>query len=534
MELRDYQTDAVTGIWDYFTEGNEGNPIVAMPTGTGKSLVIAGFLRRIFEHYPQQKVMMVTHVKELIEQNFEKLLLHWPTAPAGIYSAGLGRKEASPKIVFGGIGTVRNCPELFGKVDLLLIDECHLVSPKSNTSYRKFIDALLEVNPALKVIGFTATQYRLGLGPLVDGELFTDVCYDITNLTDFNRLVAQGYLAPLVPKRTGKALNIEGVKMHGGEFALGQLQDAVNREEITNGALSEAMELGYNRHHWLIFATGIEHAQNIGETLNTWGVPTGVIHSKIPASERKELLAAYERGELRALVNNNVLTTGFDSPWIDMLLILRPTASPGLWVQMLGRGTRPYPGKENCLVLDFARNTTRLGPINDPVMPRKKGKGGGVAPVRECPHCHTYNHASLRFCCECGVEFPLNVKFGVFAGTESIMKDDTPLVEVFDVSKVVYSRHLKQGAPDSILATYYCGLRRFKTYVCIEHQGGAKGLAYRWWKRHTTIEPPISVTGALTLTKHLAVPTQIRVWLNKKYPEILDYGFQENPLTETV
>lgn len=530
MKLRDYQEAAINSIWKYFSDGNTGNPIVAMPTGTGKSPVIGAFCKQVIERFPDQKIMMLTHVKELIEQNFEKLLLMWPTAPAGIFSAGLGRKETSPKIIFGGIGSVKNCPEAFGHVDLLLIDECHRVNPSAETSYCKFIEALKEVNPNLKVIGFTATAYRLGLGMLTEGAIFTDICIDMTTFECFNWFIAYGYLAPLTSKRTRLHINTEGVGLSGGEFKLNQLQGVVDRDEITHAALMEAMEIGHDRQHWLIFSTGVEHAEHIAEFLNTHGVPTGVVHSKMASSQRDANIEAYQNGELRALVNNNVLTTGFDSPWTDMIVCLRPTLSTSLWVQMLGRGTRPYPGKLNCLVLDYARNVEKLGPINDPVLPKKKGDKRGPAPVKLCGECGEHNHCSVRNCTSCGEEFPLTVKFGVFASETEVMKDDGPQVEVFDVDKVVYDRHEKHGAPDSILVQYYSGLQRFKTFVCVEHEGYAKKKAKEWWSKHTDMELPLSVTTALAMTKHLKTPTQIRVWVNKKYPEVLDYGFEDAPL----
>src|SRR5690606_1213266 len=147
MLLRDYQTYAINSIWKYFGDGNKGNPIVAMPTGTGKSLVIGGFTKSVYERYPSQRVMMLTHVQELIEQNFDKLIKMWPSAPAGIYSAGLKRKDTYGKITFASIQSVANVPHLFGHIDLIIIDECHLVSQKEETTYRKFINSLLEVNP---------------------------------------------------------------------------------------------------------------------------------------------------------------------------------------------------------------------------------------------------------------------------------------------------------------------------------------------------------------------------------------------------
>ena len=187
MKPRDYQDAAVDSIFHYFT-CHSGNPLVVLPTGTGKSVVIGEFIRQAFEKYPQTRVMKLTHVKEIIEQNLDKLLTIWPTAPAGVYSAGLGRKEKHLPITFGGVGSVaRATPDHFGRIDLLIIDECHLVSPNESTMYQKVIQGLKDLNPYLKVIGFTATPYRLGHGMLTDeGGLFTDICFNASELEAFN------------------------------------------------------------------------------------------------------------------------------------------------------------------------------------------------------------------------------------------------------------------------------------------------------------------------------------------------------------
>ena len=327
---RYYQTEAKQAIFNYFVHSN-GNPVVALPTGTGKSIIIADFIEEVYKHYPTQRIMMLTHVKELIEQNFDKLVDMWPTAPAGIYSAGLGRREAYSKITFAGIASVGRCAEKFGHQDLIIIDECHLVSPNSNTMYRKFIAALKKINPNLKVIGLSATAYRLGLGAITDGGLFTDICYDLTTLDAFNRLVAEGYISPLIPKRTKTELDISEVHIRGGELIQSELQAAVDRTEITKAALEEVLVQGTNRKSWLIFATGIEHAAHIAIMLNESGIPTVAIHSKMEG-DREQALKDFKSGKYRCAVNNNVLTTGFDHPAIDLIGMLRPTTSPGLWV----------------------------------------------------------------------------------------------------------------------------------------------------------------------------------------------------------
>lgn len=538
MQLRSYQSEAIRSIWNYFQSGKSGNPVLALPTGTGKSVIIAGFIEGVFKQYPNQKIIMLTHVKELIEQNFNKLKQLWPQAPAGIYSSGLGKKETNAPIIFAGIASVAKKAKLFGKVDLVIIDEVHMVSPSDNTMYQKFLGALRELNPYVKVIGLTATPWRLGHGKITDPishsdgsitpSMFTDICFDITGIESFNRLIAEGFLAPLIPRSTMTKLDVDGVHMRGGEFIQKELQNAVDKMDITVRAVREAMEEGHDREAWLVFCAGVEHAKNTADVMNDLGVPTVAIHSKMTDAERDQAILDFKAGKYRAVTNNNVLTTGFDHPKIDLILCLRPTASAVLWVQMLGRGTRPYPGKENCLVLDFANNTKRLGPINDPVTPRRKGQKGGSAPVKECPKCHTFQHASARFCSGvdkngmvCDYEFKFETKLKQAASNEDLIKGDLPVVEVFEVDHVTFSEHRKVDRPPMMRVSYYCGLRLFEEFVCIEHTNFAGKKARDWWRAHGGTTIPQSTNEALNQAGTLNIPTHLRIWVNKKYPEIL-------------
>ena len=554
IQPRDYQREAVNSVFNYFQTHETGNPVIAMPTGTGKSIVIADFLDQVFTYYQNQKILILTHVKELISQNYNKLTQVWPGAPAGIYSAGLKKRDVRNPIIFGGIASVANRAAEFGHVDLIIIDEAHLVSPNDSTMYQKFIQALLAINPYLRIIGLTATPWRIGQGRITDeGGLFTDICFDITGLHAFNRLLAEGYLCPLTPKKTDTILEVDGVHMRGGEFIQKELQQTVDREALTRRALEEMLDVCTDRKAWLIFSAGIEHAVHITEMLLDFGVPAGVVHGgnkkyKMSPKQRDNTIEAFKAGHLRVLVNNNVLTTGFDHPAIDMIGMLRPTMSPGLWVQMLGRGTRPVfapghdlntiegrltaiyeGGKHDCLVMDFGGNTKRLGPINDPVIPKKKGQKGGEAPIKLCDKsiggCGTYIHASLKFCPHCNKEFEFKNKLHMTASTDEIIKGDVPIVELFKVDHITYSLHTKMDRPPSIKVSYYCGYNMFNEYVCIEHQGGARGKARRWWRERAGDDIPKTTAEALERTSALKTPTSLRVWINKKYPEIMSYCF---------
>jgi DNA repair protein RadD len=546
MKPFSFQSQAVQSLFEYFTV-NSGNPLIAMPTGTGKSVVIAEFLKQVYTAYPHTRVMMLTHVKELIAQNEKRLLQLWPEAPVGVHSAGLKRRDLHHPIIFAGIASVSKNPFKFGKVDLVIIDEAHLVSDNDTTTYRKFIAALHEVNPHLKTIGLTATPFRKGVGCLTEGGLFTDICFDITTPESFHRLILEGFMSPLVPKRMKQYLDTSGVHMLGGDYKLSELQLAVDKESITRAALLEAIKYGKDRKKWLIFAAGVEHAEHIAQELTTLGIKCEAVHSKMADKERDRILDDFCNGDLRAVSNNSVLTTGFDNPAIDMIICLRPTTSVGLWVQLLGRGTRALyapgydlstqesrlaaisaGGKGNCLVLDFARNTQRLGPINDPIMPRKKGKRAGQAPVKACPLCDTYTHISTRFCESCGYQFTFETKIVATSSNEELLSGSFPVVVELAVDKIEYAHHQgRNGKMDTLKVSYWCGYLCYEQYICFGHTPYSfpHNKAKEWWWKRTNLSVPVTINEALSLVREVKQPTHIRIWVNKKFPEILDYCF---------
>jgi DNA repair protein RadD len=181
LQLRSYQRAAVDAIPEYFRH-HDGNPLIEIPTAGGKSLVMAAFIQEVLAQYPDERIIIVTHVRELIAQNYHELLRLWPGAPAGIYSAGLNRRDTQAQILLCGIQSVHKRAYDLQRCDLLLIDEAHLVPRSGNTMYRRFIDDLRVINPKLKIIGFTATPFRLDSGLLHEGDdaLFTDIAYAVS------------------------------------------------------------------------------------------------------------------------------------------------------------------------------------------------------------------------------------------------------------------------------------------------------------------------------------------------------------------
>jgi DNA repair protein RadD len=410
----------------------------------------------------------------------------------------------------------------------MLVDEAHLVSHLEDTEYQAIIKKLRSVNSNMKVIGFTATPYRLGQGLISDGPIFTDVCYDLTGFEAFNRLVDDGYLSPLIPKRMHTVLDISKVKITAGEYNQAQLQAAVDIDATTLSACEEMIEQGFDRKCWLVFGSGVKHAEHVSNMLNSLNITSTFVHSKMSAKEATRRLEDWKAGKYRAMVNYGKLTTGIDHPAIDLIGVLRPTTSTALWVQILGRATRVCVGKINGLVLDFARNTERLGPINDPVIPRKRVKGQtpGVAPIRICPACGVYNHARATFCFSCLAEFPHNTKLAGEAGMLEVLRRIEPVIGTFDVQRVVYNRLIVRDSPPMIKVSYFCGLQMFNKILCFDHEGYAGKKAREWWRYMTSnVDTPPSTEDALKYITGIAAPKRIRVLTNRKYPEVLGYEF---------
>lgn len=526
-EKRWYQVEAVQAIWDYFNDGHKGNPLIALPTGAGKTHVIVDFIKSVMAVYRNQRFHVVTHVKELIEQNANKFHEAWPYAPYGIHSASLKSRDFQQPIIFGGIQSIVKRLELF-TVDnaphLVFVDEAHLIPPSDESNYQKYIAHLRSINPFVKFIGLSATPYRQGMGLITEeheGRIFTDIIYNLCTIEGYSRLIAEGFLSPLIPKRTEIEIDTTNLAIGAnGDFNQKQLQEAANRERVTYTALNEACRYGANRRSWLAFASGIEHAENVATMLRSFGVPAAAVHSKMQdASERDRIIRAHKAGELRCLVGNNIFTTGYDHPPLDFIIDLQPTMSVPKHVQKYGRGMRPAPYKENCLILDFGGNVRRCGPINDPYIPKRKGKSGGDAPVKICD-CGTYNHASARFCVGCGEPFEFDTKIVRKANEEEILKSDLPQVETFPVDNVFYFKRMTKSGYFAMVCSYMSGLSRYDEYVNIENPKG-RHFANEWFRARWNGELPKTVDAALEITPNLKVPRFVKVWVNRKFPQVI-------------
>lgn len=517
MELRKYQREAIDALYSYW-DANTGNPLIVLPTGTGKSLVIAKFIEGATRAWPETRILICTHVKELVGQNYNEFMLLMPFSDTGIYSAGLGRKDKQNQILFCGIQSVYKKAYELQRCDILFIDESHTIPPEGEGMWLSFIADLKTINPSMKVIGLTATDYRLDSGNLTGNGIFHDVCYRY----DVLRALEEGYLCPVIPKNMVTQYDVSQVGKRGGEYIAGELERAVNIDALTISAINEIEVYGAERKSWLIFASGNKHAAAIHAELQLRGYSGACVTQDTERAVRDRAVIDIKSGAIRYIVNNKIFTTGFNAPNIDLIADLGPTQSAGLHVQKVGRGMRNWPGKVNCLLLDFARNVFRHGPIDRIKGRDKRGGGDGDAPVKVCEECHCVCFAGCRVCPDCGAEFPESeLKIDAVSVSAPIVSTQIE-PEWHDVLVTSYGFHQKAGGKPVMRVTHSTMNGKFMEWICFEHTGFAREKACAWHKLRSMEPVPNNVMDALGLkykeTKRVCVRPQKD---NPKYFEVM-------------
>lgn len=390
FQLRDYQQEAVSSVLKHFRKTNE-SAVIVLPTGSGKSLVIAELAR-----LARRKILVLTHVKELVEQNHQKYETYGVTA--GIYSAGLKLKETQHQVTFASIqSAARNLDDFDEPYSLIIIDECHrvnLASPdlsneqskdkaeskskdeskaqsqenasklSNSNQYQQIIEKLTQVNPEVKLLGLTATPYRLGMGWIYkkhyrgfirseEKRPFEHCIYELP----LRYLIKREYLTePNLVDATIEHYDFSNLRSNAsGEYSPMDMNHLLNKNpRVTQGIIEQVIELGEQRQGIMIFAATVEHAKEVFSYLPT--KLSALITGATDNTERDKLIKAFKRKEIKYLVNVSVLTTGFDAPHVDMIAILRPTQSVSLYQQIIGRGLRLSDNKKDCLVIDYTGN----------------------------------------------------------------------------------------------------------------------------------------------------------------------------------
>lgn len=539
-QLRDYQKKAIYKTYEWLSK-NSGNPCIVAPTGSGKAWICAGLCEDVLHNWPGRKILVLSHVRELLVQDAEKILQVWPEAPLAIYSAGLGTKETDT-ITVAGIQSIWRKGKELGHIDLVIVDEAHLIQNQDQGMYRTLLSDLEDINPHMRVIGLTATPYRLGQGLLTEGD---DAIFDaLIESTTIEELIKRGFLARLTSTFTDMKINVEGVKKVQGDFEKQELEERVNNLNNNTRIVQETIRRAGNRRAWLIFCVSVAHAEALRDEFIAHGVNAATITGKTSSAERERIFEEFKAGKIKALTNVGVATTGFDYPDIDVIVMARPTLSPGLFVQMSGRGMRvKSPGHpQDCLVLDFAGNIERHGPLTKIIPPRRtipKSRRAQQENIGEmfklCPKCRKAVLRRARECPNCGHQFmelaELNTTQDIMGGAEA-----TQHMEVRSwYWRVIYSK--KDKIPMIRVDFYGDDLNQGPKQLFLKflHEGEPSVKAYRNLKKLLQgVKLPESeeIKGARelhiladTIKEHYSPPTWVDYKQNGNFANVVNFGW---------
>ncbi|WP_213995658.1 DEAD/DEAH box helicase [Arsukibacterium sp.] len=393
MQLRDYQQQAVDAAVAHFKQSGQ-SAVMVLPTGAGKSLVLAELAR-----VAKGRVLILTHVKELVAQNAEKVGLL--TTAGSIFAAGLDQKDSSAKTVIASVQSAgRNLAQFNQAFSLLIIDECHRVSLDKDSQYQQLFSHLRQHNPTLKILGLTATPYRLGAGWIYQRHYHGRV--GSTELATFDCCIFDLPLRPLINKGyLAKPVLLDGLSaqydfssltpMSGMDYSEQQIESVLGKMgRATKLIVGQLCQLAATKQGVIIFAATVRHAEEVLGLLQENGQQAGLLTATTANAERDQLIVAFKAKQLKFLVNVAVLTTGFDAPHVDLIAILRPTASVSLFQQMVGRGLRSSPGKTHCLIIDYAANGYDIF-YPEVGSPRPTSKAVPVqVPCPECGFANTF------------------------------------------------------------------------------------------------------------------------------------------------
>lgn len=530
MKPYDYQERAEAMLWEALNAAPDVVPCLAMPGGSGKSVLVAMAIKTAMQ-WPGTRVLMVVRSQELVKQNAAQLRRYWPGAPMGVVCSGLGRKDFGEPITIASTGSVARHADKLGHIDLFIIDEAQDMSDDDDSQIRKLVAALKDRNKAMRIFGLSASPYRLSQGMLTDGD--NAIFNRILEPVSISELLAKKRLMPLRSKQTTHKMTTEGVGKSGGDFVASQMEKKFDTDDNNERVVLEVMERASAYRHWLVFCSGKEHAAHVSEAFRKHGVTSDHVTSSDRKKDRRQKIADFEAGKIRALCNVGVLTTGYDFPSLDTIVFLRDTMSPGLYLQSAVRGMRLKEHTDHCLVLDFVGVVSRHGPITNITPPKTKGKREGETPMKVCDNCAELCLMFATECPACGAPFPVAEKEKeektLVLHDDDIMGWETSLVDL-EVKGWRWRTATSRKGLEMIVVSYYGRCLSDKPivqYLNINSDGYAGTKA---WddvvKIATQVELPPGVLAEGDIAKlcdamtEAKAPNWIQYTMGGKYPRI--------------
>lgn len=541
FSLRPYQVEALDII--HADLQTQPNVLVQMTTGAGKTVTVC----RLINHYffdTDRRFLILAHKQELIRQ-FQRTfkdMTDIPESAVGIVCSGLGEKNLRRRITIGTVQSFINVLDKYQGCNLLIIDEAHRISIGNDSQYDQTINTLRKTSPNMRLVGITATPYRLGhgyiygdkaTGPNLFPKLNTQIKYSV--------LRDAGYLMPLEGKvaiNDRLADDLGNVRVNG-DYVIDQLGEVMTKEIHLHTAIDAIRQYCDEFQRICVFCCTIDHAEKVRALM---GNECTIIHSRLTQIERDINMNAWKSGQCRVITSVNILAEGFDFPPLDCLIFARPTLSSGLYVQALGRVLRTSPGKDRAFLLDLTDNTSRFGTDLDKIKVSIPQAISRSDPVLEkiCPNCEAVVHPARAQCPECGYEWPhddppvaetMPVLNDVFFGKAEPVKKT--------VRYISYHRHNKKDKPPSMRVSYYGYSWTDKItseWVCFEHQGFPRRKAEDWWRLFGPQDEkcPNTVEDALSFESEFLAPTEITIEPDGKWVRITDYLLDDDGPSENL
>lgn len=542
--LRPYQISALKAVHNDLK--TDQFVLLQMVTGAGKTVIGCRLINGYYfsTHF---RFLILAHKQELVQQ-FEKTfnaMTDISFLDVGVNCEGLKRRELGKRVTISTIQSFVGDSSAYAGCDLLIIDEVHRAKFGNDSQYDKVLKYLLSLNPEMRVVGFTATPFRLDHGYIYGhkcAEPTENIFEKVNHKVTYKDLSSQGYLMPLagkVAKNDHLTADLAAVGRSYGDYNLEHVGTVMANHRHLKTAVQAITEHCEEYNHICVACCTIDHAEQLKNLL---GDDCTTIHSKLTQIERAINMARWKSGEVRIMTSIEILIEGFDWPPLDCLVGACPTLSARKYLQFLGRVLRCSPGKEKAFFLDLTDNTSYFGLDLDNVKVEipKKVAGELSKYEKECPNCGETIHPARIECPECGYVWPQaeiteaeslpelkDVEFG---------KKEKTTYEVFEME---FELHKKPNKIPSMKVTYYVdifGYERFSEWICFEHTGYPREKAADWWLKMTN-EPgreilnmtPRTVEEALSRQKEVIKPVQIVIEPDGKYTKIIDRIIEEIP-----
>jgi DNA repair protein RadD len=535
-KLRDYQLESLEAI----DETLQAEPFFLLQaiTGAGKTLIISRLINRYW-FTTSRRFLILVNKQELVNQFYETIKedTDIPDYGVGVLCAGVGRKETD-RLTIATVQTMANRIDDYEGCDLLVLDEAHGCGWCDGSQYDLTVKALMAKTPNMRILGCTSTPFRLGHGMIYGDKckpggknLFPRLNHRIT----YDRLKSAGHLVELrgkIAHADQLTADLSAVQING-DYVLNQLGDVMTREIHLNTARDAIREFCVGFKKICVFCCTIEHAERLRDIISV-DEPCTTVHSQLSQIERYSNLEAWKTGRVRIMTSVNILAEGVDLPALDCLVFARPTVSPRLYLQAVGRVLRTHPDKEFGFLLDLTDNTIRFGTDLDNVnvdIPRAAiSEFEKKNPLwKLCPQCSAECHKALRICGECGFVFPVPEVIEADSVPEmgDVVFDKRPpiMVDIIRMESVIHDSvngkrlgrvklFYEDGGAyrEGMVSVWFCFSDYYSGYAI------AKGMER--WEQMSDEPYPESCEDFEMLKWEIVMPKQMILDVSGKYPEI--------------